>query len=61
MTKAAPTDPDDVGSPTEQPAAENTHILLNSGEWTAFMKALDSPSKRHPRADRLLKEPTILD
>jgi uncharacterized protein (DUF1778 family) len=41
--------------------AERTRIGLNSEQWTAFVKALDAPPKSHPRMERLLKEPTILD
>ncbi len=36
-------------------------IGLSSSEWTAFVAALDAPPERHPRMERLLKEPTILD
>ena len=41
--------------------AERTRIGLSSEQWTAFMAALDAPPQRHPRMERLLKEPTILD
>ena len=41
--------------------AERTRIGLNSEQWAAFQKALDAPARRHPRMQRLLKEPTILD
>ena len=41
--------------------AERTRIGLNSEQWAAFMAALDAPPQRHPRMERLLKEPTILD
>ena len=41
--------------------AERTRIGLNSEQWTAFLAALDAPMRRHPRMERLLKEPTILD
>lgn len=41
--------------------AERTRIGLNSEQWTAFVKALDAPAKRHPRMERLLREPTALD
>lgn len=40
---------------------ERTRITLNAEQWAAFMDALDAPSERHPRMERLLKEPTILD
>jgi len=41
--------------------AERNRIGLDSAQWTAFLKALDAPAKRHERMERLLKEPTILD
>lgn len=41
--------------------AERTRVGLDSEQWTAFIRALDAPAKRHPRMERLLKEPTILD
>jgi uncharacterized protein (DUF1778 family) len=40
---------------------ERTRIGLDSEQWTAFMAALDAPVRRHPRMERLLKEPTVLD
>jgi uncharacterized protein (DUF1778 family) len=40
---------------------ERTRIGLSSEQWTAFMAALDAPAERHPRMERLLREPTILD
>lgn len=41
--------------------AERIRIGLNSEQWAAFTAALDAPAQRHPRMERLLKEPTILD
>jgi uncharacterized protein (DUF1778 family) len=41
--------------------ADRTRIGLNAEQWTAFVSALDAPVQRHPRMERLLKEPTILD
>jgi len=41
--------------------AERSRIALNAEQWTAFMAALDAPPMRHPRMERLLNEPTILD
>jgi uncharacterized protein (DUF1778 family) len=41
--------------------AERTRIGLTTEQWTAFMAALDAPAQHHPRMERLLKEPTILD
>ena len=41
--------------------AERSRIALNAEQWAAFMAALDAPPRRHPRMERLLNEPTILD
>jgi uncharacterized protein (DUF1778 family) len=41
--------------------AERTRIPLDSKDWTAFMEALDAAPRKHPRMERLLSEPTILD
>jgi uncharacterized protein (DUF1778 family) len=41
--------------------AERTRIGLSAEEWSRFTKALDAPPKRHPRMERLLREPTVLD
>jgi uncharacterized protein (DUF1778 family) len=41
--------------------AEQSRISLGAEEWTAFIEALDAPPRRHPRMERLLNEPTLLD
>ncbi|MGH6924913.1 MAG: DUF1778 domain-containing protein [Propylenella sp.] len=41
--------------------AERTRIGLSSEQWAAFLTALDAPPEPHPRMQRLLREPTILD
>jgi uncharacterized protein (DUF1778 family) len=41
--------------------AERTRIGLSSEQWAAFIAALDAPPGRHPRMERLLREPGILD
>jgi len=41
--------------------AQRSRIALNAEQWTAFIAALDAPPRRHPRMERLLNEPTILD
>lgn len=40
---------------------ERSRFLLNAEQWEAFMAALDAPPTKHPRMERLLNEPTILD
>lgn len=41
--------------------AERNRIGLDTEQWAAFMEALDAPPQKHPRMERLLKEPTLLD
>ena len=41
--------------------AERSRLILNAEQWEAFMVALDAPPRRHPRMERLLNEPSILD
>lgn len=40
---------------------ERTCVSLNTEEWTAFMASLDAPPRWHPRMERLLTEPSLLD
>jgi uncharacterized protein (DUF1778 family) len=41
--------------------AERSRLILNAEQWEAFMVALDAPPRHHPRMERLLNEPSILD
>ncbi len=41
--------------------AERSRLTLDAARWEAFMTALDAPPRRHPRMERLLNEPSILD
>ena len=41
--------------------AERSRFTLNAEQWEAFQTTLDAPPRRHPRMERLLNEPTILD
>lgn len=41
--------------------AERARIGLDAAQWTSFLAALDAPPTRHPRMERLSREPTILD
>jgi uncharacterized protein (DUF1778 family) len=41
--------------------AERSRFTLDAEQWEAFRAALDAPPRRHPRLERLLNEPTILD
>ncbi|MDB5526687.1 MAG: hypothetical protein JWM58_4450 [Rhizobium sp.] len=52
---------DSALSTAQEVLSERTRIGLDSEHWSAFQAALDAPAERHPRMERLLKEPTILD
>ena len=41
--------------------AERSRLGLNAEQWEAFMAVLDAPPRRHPRLERLLNEPSLLD
>lgn len=41
--------------------AERSRFNLDAEQWAVFLAALDAPPQRHPRLERLLSEPTILD
>ncbi len=40
---------------------ERSRIGLDTEQWQVFVDALDAPTERHDRMERLLGEPTILD
>jgi uncharacterized protein (DUF1778 family) len=52
---------DSAMSAAQEVLTERTRIGLTSEQWAAFVEALDAPPQHHPRMERLLKEPTILD
>jgi uncharacterized protein (DUF1778 family) len=52
---------DSALSTAQEVLSERTRIGLTSEQWAAFVAALDAPARRHPRMERLLKEPTVLD
>jgi hypothetical protein len=38
------------------------HIFtLDAKSWDAFVAALDAPPQRHPRLERLFREPSVFD
>ncbi len=41
--------------------ADRQVFRLDASRWSAFMAALDAPTKPRPRLARLLNEPSILD
>lgn len=52
---------DSALSAAREALAERPLIELSPEDWAAFVAALDAPPKRHPRMEKLLREPTILD
>jgi uncharacterized protein (DUF1778 family) len=41
--------------------ADQRHFELNAAQWEAFVAALDRPTKRLPRLERVLQEPSVLE
>lgn len=52
---------DSALSAASEVLAERSRIGLSAEDWAAFMEALDAPPRRHPRMERLLTKPTVLD
>ncbi len=42
----------------EMVLADRTRFVLNDEDWTAFMEALDAPTRDLPRLERLFREPS---
>jgi uncharacterized protein (DUF1778 family) len=40
---------------------DRRHFGLSAEKWEAFMTALDAPPRRHPRLERLLNEPSLVE
>jgi uncharacterized protein (DUF1778 family) len=40
----------------EQALAEQTHFVVDEGQWRAFLKALDRPPREKPRLRKLFTE-----
>jgi uncharacterized protein (DUF1778 family) len=45
----------------EETLAERKHFGLDDARWSAFMKALDAPVRKLPRAKRLLGQSGVFD
>jgi uncharacterized protein (DUF1778 family) len=45
----------------EQVLADRVHFPVPPEQWNAFMAALDQPAREHPRLQRLMQEPTVLE
>ncbi len=41
--------------------ADRTIFTLDDKAWQAFVEALDAPPRRHPRLERLFREPSVFD
>ena len=48
-------------SEAEERLADRTIFTLDSNRWDAFVAALDAPPRRHPRLERLFREPSVFD
>lgn len=45
----------------EERLADRAVFALDAKQWDAFIAALDAPPRRHPRLERLLREPSVFD
>jgi len=48
-------------SEAEERLADRTVFTLDEKHWEAFIAALDAPPRRHPRLERLFREPSVFD
>jgi uncharacterized protein (DUF1778 family) len=48
-------------SEAEERLADRRVFTLDGKRWDAFVAALDVPPRRHPRLERLFREPSVLD
>ncbi|GAB6194516.1 type II toxin-antitoxin system TacA family antitoxin [Desulfocastanea catecholica] len=48
-------------SEAEERLADRTVFTLDAERWYAFVNALDAPPRRHPRLERLFREPSVFD
>lgn len=48
-------------SEAEERLADRTIFMLDAERWDAFVAALDAPPHRHPRLERLFREPSVFD
>ena len=48
-------------SAAEERLADRTVFTLDADQWEAFIAALDAPPRRHPRMERLFREPSVFD
>jgi uncharacterized protein (DUF1778 family) len=48
-------------SEAEARLADRRVFTLDAKSWHAFVAALDAPPRRHPRLERLFREPSVFD
>lgn len=48
-------------SEAEERLADRTVFTLDAKRWEEFVAALDAPPRRHPRLERLFREPSVFD
>jgi uncharacterized protein (DUF1778 family) len=48
-------------SEAEERLADRSIFTLDAKRWEAFIAALDAPPRRHPRLERLFREPSVFD
>jgi uncharacterized protein (DUF1778 family) len=48
-------------SEAEERLADRRVFTLDRKSWDAFVAALDAPPRRHPRLERLFREPSVFD
>jgi uncharacterized protein (DUF1778 family) len=48
-------------SEAEERLADRRIFTLEGKGWNAFVTALDAPPSRHPRLERLFREPSVFD
>jgi uncharacterized protein (DUF1778 family) len=45
----------------EEQLADRRVFTLGAKRWEEFVAALDAPPRRHPRLERLFREPSVFD
>ena len=48
-------------SEAEERLADRHIFMLDAKRWDAFVAALDTPPRHHPRLKRLFREPSVFD
>lgn len=48
-------------SEAEERLADRRIFTLDAEQWDTFVAALDAPPRRHPRLERLFREPSVFD